>query len=256
MKTPIRAAFYYPWYPQTWPFGTHYHPTLGQYDSTPEIFSKHIELMQLAGIQAGIASWWDPGSVTDTHVAELLEAAAATSFRWALYYELESVGDPTVQQIEDDLAYILEKYAHHRGYLKVDRRPVIFVYSDDADAAASVDRWTTANAGRFYDVLKVFEGFRDVPNQPDSWHQYAPASAAESHLPYSYAISPGFWKADEPAPRLDRDPARFQQNVTDMVASGAQWQLITTFNEWGEGTAIEPSEEWGRTYLRLLRGVQ
>jgi hypothetical protein len=24
-----------------------------------------------------------------------------------------------------------------------------------------------------------------------------------------------------------------------MVASGATWQLITTFNEWNEGTAIE-----------------
>jgi hypothetical protein len=24
-----------------------------------------------------------------------------------------------------------------------------------------------------------------------------------------------------------------------MDASGARWQLITTYNEWGEGTAIE-----------------
>jgi hypothetical protein len=26
-----------------------------------------------------------------------------------------------------------------------------------------------------------------------------------------------------------------------MNASGAKWQLITTYNEWGEGTAIESS---------------
>lgn len=29
-----------------------------------------------------------------------------------------------------------------------------------------------------------------------------------------------------------------------MVASGEPWQLVTTFNEWGEGTATEPATEW------------
>ena len=29
-----------------------------------------------------------------------------------------------------------------------------------------------------------------------------------------------------------------------MVASGKQWQLVTTFNEWGEGTAVEGATEW------------
>jgi hypothetical protein len=28
-----------------------------------------------------------------------------------------------------------------------------------------------------------------------------------------------------------------------MVASNATWKLITTWNEWGEGTAVEPGEE-------------
>ena len=38
--------------------------------------------------------------------------------------------------------------------------------------------------------------------------------------------------------------ARWQQNVRDMVASGAPLQLVTTFNEWGEGTAVERRQEW------------
>jgi hypothetical protein len=29
-----------------------------------------------------------------------------------------------------------------------------------------------------------------------------------------------------------------------MVDSGEDWQLITTFNEWGEGTATESAREW------------
>ncbi|MGA2503553.1 MAG: hypothetical protein ABSG01_05625 [Anaerolineales bacterium] len=29
-----------------------------------------------------------------------------------------------------------------------------------------------------------------------------------------------------------------------MAASGAKWQLITTFSEWGEGTIVEPGTLW------------
>lgn len=29
-----------------------------------------------------------------------------------------------------------------------------------------------------------------------------------------------------------------------MAASKAQFQLVTTFNERGEGTAVEPATEW------------
>jgi len=92
--------------------------------------------------------------------------------------------------------------------------------------------------------LKVFGGFRNCPNQPDSWHQYGPASAAQQHGGYSYGISPGFWRADEASPRLERDVDRWNKNVRDMTASGEPWQLITTFNEWGEGTAIERCWDW------------
>jgi hypothetical protein len=37
---------------------------------------------------------------------------------------------------------------------------------------------------------------------------------------------------------------RWNQNVRDMAASSAAWQLVTTFNEWGEGTSVESAQEW------------
>ena len=39
-----------------------------------------------------------------------------------------------------------------------------------------------------------------------------------------------------------------------MVASGEPWQLITTWNEWGEGTAIEAAREWVGPYCGLCNG--
>lgn len=37
-----------------------------------------------------------------------------------------------------------------------------------------------------------------------------------------------------------------------MVASGEPWQLVTTFNEWGEGTQVEDARGYGSTYRRIL----
>ena len=49
---PVRAAFYYPWFPEAWnqsgmnPF-THYHPSLGFYDgASPTVIANHIKAMQ------------------------------------------------------------------------------------------------------------------------------------------------------------------------------------------------------------------
>jgi hypothetical protein len=261
---PVRAAFYYPWFPEAWkqqgmdPF-TQYHPSLGFYDSSASAtIHAHIQAMQYGGIQVGISSWWGAGTRSDNRVSTILGNTAGSSFRWTLYYEQESQGDPTVSQIASDLRYIRDHYAADPGFFKVGGRFVVFVYSDGPDACGMAARWSEANAGiNAYVVLKVFSGFKTCAAQPAGWHQYAPAKAADSQGGYSYAIGPGFNKANEASARLGRDLTRWAQNVRDMVASGAAFQLITTFNEWGEGTSVESATEWATAsgygaYLDLL----
>jgi hypothetical protein len=246
---PIRAAFYYPWFAEAWtqsgifPY-TNYTPSLGHYSSAdPSIIKKHIDMMQYAHIQAGISSWWGQGHHTDTKFAGLLAAAAGTNFRWALYYENESQLDPSVSQIQSDLTYIRNHYGNDPSFLRVNGKFVVFVYAAPNDGCGMADRWKQANTVGAYVMLKVFPGFSACASQPDGWHQYSPAVAADQQGTTSYAISPGFWLKGQPV-RLARDINRWTQNVKDMVASGANWQLVTTFSEWGEGTAVEPAAEW------------
>jgi len=248
---PIRAAFYYPWFPEAWnqqgmnPF-TKYHPKLGYYDSSASsTLAAHLAAFRYANINVGISSWWGQGSATDGRLPAILAATAGTPTRWTIYYEPEGTSDPSVSQLTSDLTYIRDHYGKDPSYLRIGGRFVVFVYADAADGCGMVDRWTQANAGiGAYLVLKVFPGYRTCANQPASWHQYAPANATDSQSGYSYTISPGFYKANETAPRLARDPVRWSTNVQSMIASGAPWQLITTFSEWGEGTAVENAAEW------------
>jgi hypothetical protein len=252
LTPPIRATFYYPWFPKNWSQdgidpATRYKPWLGLYDTSYPVIRAQIAAMQQAHIRAAIASWWGQNSFEDQHIPDLLSATANSgdnSVCWTLYYEPATTGG--VAQIRSDLAYIANRYTADPHYLHVNGKPVLFVYSRAESSAGDVQMWLDANAGQFYLNLQVFPGYRTAP-QPDSWHQYGPA-VAEDHQPgFSFSISPGFWKYNESSPRLARDPSRWATNVADMVASREPWQLVTTFNEWGEGTSVEDASDWHDT---------
>jgi hypothetical protein len=249
LNLPIRAAFYYPWFPEAWnqqeiyPY-TNYNPTLGFYDlSNPQIIQVQINAMLYAHIEAGIASWWGQGTNTDNRMPALLSATAGITFKWSIYYEPEGQGNPDVSTLTSDLTYLQNHYSNDPGYLRIDNRFVVFVYADANDGCDMVDRWHEANTMNAYIVLKVFPGYQACANQPEGWHQYAPANPVDAQGQYSYTISPGFWKVGE-NPRLARNLSAWRQSIRDMITSGADFQLVTTFNEWGEGTSVESADEW------------
>lgn len=251
---PARGTFFYPWFPEAWtqkgfsPF-TRYTPSLGFYDSSDvDVVDEHIRELDYAKIAVSIASWWGVGTHQEsTRIPQLLDrtAAVGSSLKWALYHEQEGQRNPTVAELQADLAYIGSNYATRPAYAHVNGKPVIFVYNPPDTACEVADRWSQASAGAWYVVLLVVLGYRTCLVQPDSWHNYPPAHAEDQRPGYSFTISPGFWRIDEPSPRLARDLDRFRQGIRNMIASQEPWQLITTFNEWGEGTAVERATEWG-----------
>jgi hypothetical protein len=251
---PVRAAFYYPWFAEAWrqngiePF-TSYHPSLGFYASADDaVRDAHLRALRHARIDAGIYSWWGQGSKEDARFDGMLARTNATGGtpRWALYHEREGNGpDPSAAAIASDLDHIRARYTADPAYLAIGGRPVIFVYADAGDGCAMADRWRQANASRgFFVVLKVFSGYRACAAQPDGWHQYAPSSRTDRQAGFSFAISPEFDLTGPDPPRLARDLEAFRAAVRAMVASGEPWQLVTTFNEWGENSATESAAEW------------
>lgn len=276
---PVRAAFYYPWYvggpdpvyPGAWnqafkPF-TQYQPVRGYYDSSnAAIVSAHVSDLIYAKFKAGIVSWWGQGSREDLRIPSLLSAAVGKDFYWAVYYEAEGntiagvtgSPDPTSAQITSDLNYITANYTSHPNYLHISGKPVIFVYGgaeDGGQAAGSLPsaRWFAANAGAaedWYYVLKVYGGYTGDAHQPPDWHQYGPAAATDQQGAHSFTVSPGYWAAPDTSPLLARDVASFSTNVQAMLAASVNWKLVTTYNEWVEGTSIEAANgASGRNYV-------
>ena len=276
MTLPARGTFYYPWFGEAWNQGsynpaTQYQPSAGYY-ATISMLSSHVQSMLYGGFDFAVSSWWGQGSKEDVRLSPLLTAAHGTRLMIAPYYEAEGNAvagvsgspNPTSAQLTDDLNYLASHYVSDPNYLWIAGKPALFVYGDGSDGCATATRWAVANAAatmQFYVVLKVFSGYSTCADQPANWHQYGPASASDSQGTHSYTISPGFFKFGESAPRLTRDPARWVQQVQAMNCSSAGLRLVTTFNEWGEGTAVESATAWasstGRgTYLDALHDYQ
>jgi hypothetical protein len=250
---PIHATFYYAWYPEAWfrdpvfPY-TRFEPTLEYYSAdNATVVRRHTDAMLYAHLDAGIYSWWgkDGYPPTDDRFWRYLAAARTTPLRWAIYYEREGYGDPSVEQIRSDLEYIRDRYASQPAYLKIGDRFVVYVYGNSEDSCDSTAaRWREANTVGAYVVLKGFAGFRNCGAKPDAWYQYSAALPEYDYAPDAFMIAPGFDEWNETEPRLSRDIDRWRADVEAMVASNARWQLVLTFNEWPEGTAVESARDW------------
>lgn len=242
----MRAAFYYPWYPEQWVQAGHrYTPVLGLYNSgNPAVMASHIDQMQYANVDVGIYSWWGRGSDTDKRFRQALDVAQERDFKWAVYYELDYNGKASWYfRVKPDLKHLAANYFDHPAYLHLNGRPVVYVYCPESSVKDAA-KWKKAHTefGAYVSLTDYPEWWTSKDNI-DSWHPYRPAerlaSVFDGPILYSMAVSAGFWGAGEAFPRLERNFVEWESAVSTMATYRPNWEFVY-FNEHGEGTAIEP----------------
>lgn len=286
LSPPIHAAFYYPWYHGPtdpnghWVEGHIYTPLLGEYVSNdPTIFRYHALMAYYARLNAFICSWWGQSDSfrTDESIKAFLTYLDRESsnpypnLKLCVYYEPESVLDPTAAQIKDDLDYLEANMFSRKSYLRVEGKPVVFVYHGGHGFATMVERWTDAKAlyGKpLYTNLQVYDGWAADP-EVDSWHQYPTVHDPDTYLDGSafsagsMTACPGFHNPNQgPDAPLPRNKTAFESAVSDLSFAD-KWRLINSFSEWGEASNVESATEFADStdeiafpngeYLQVLR---
>jgi glycoprotein endo-alpha-1,2-mannosidase len=219
------------------------YPSRGPYSSSdPEIIAAQMREIANAGIDTVIVSWWGVGSVEDARLPLVAEAARQERLRLAIHVE-PYVGR-TPASVAADIARL--RPLGFRDFYVYDSST-----ADDAGWAAALARVAGARVfantslvgkalrGRFqgiytYDVLvNGGASFRRVCKQ-----------AQATGLLCAPSVGPGF-HARRATPvtaiRDRRDGSVYDRSWASAVAAAAPMVTITSYNEWHEGTQIEPA---------------
>ena len=95
----------------------------------PAIIDRHIDLAKSHGLTGFITTWWGPGGYDDRAFATLLARAGQKGFKVTVYWETApGEGAAQIDRAVADLLYVLQRYGSADAFLKVDGKPVVFVY--------------------------------------------------------------------------------------------------------------------------------
>ena len=253
------GIFYYAWYgtPRVdgawlhWGQGEHappssigstYYPARGAYSSgDPAVVRAQMREIAAAGIDTVVVSWWGPGSIEDARLRPVAAAAVAAGLDVALHVEpwegrtprgvVEAIGDLRGLGIRD-----------------------VYVYDSTREPDGA---WRHALAGLV--GMRVFAhtplpgkalngGFQglytyDVLIHDGSAFGRMCASARRLGLACAPSVGPGFDASRATAERRVRernDGRRYDHMWTAALRAAPDVVTITSYNEWHEGTQIEP----------------
>lgn len=265
-----------------------YYPLIGPYDSNdPDVIEYHVLSAKVAGIDGFVIDWYLPESITDISLQKLAPIAAKYQFEFAACYE-EKVSFPgyrnpvtradSVNIAVGDFSYILNQYGSKNSYLKIDGKPSIFMFVGFGEFAGQAAVFNYMELAEIREKMKnpnwilfrqnldpvfwqsargSFEWVGD-----EAYHDWFQKSAKEmkSNKKIDYValgIGPGFdssgvssWGQDHKI--IPREDGKYYTQQWDR-AIGANPDLvqIITWNDFQEGSVIEPTFEFGNQYLDL-----
>jgi glycoprotein endo-alpha-1,2-mannosidase len=257
------SAFYYPWYGtpaldgayQHWSQNGHlppndiassYYPARGIYSSSDRlVLAAQMDEIEAAGIDEVAVSWWGRGSPEDARLSAVVAAAQIDGLTVAVH--VEPYPGRTVSTIVSDLAY-LRTYGVRTFYIY---RALDLPVADWAAAKAalhvggSVLFAQTALVGAA--AAAGFDGIYTYDIVTYSGNKFARIchEAHAMHLLCAPSVGPGYdarRAGSDPRVKPRRHGATYDAMWRAALAAKADRVTITSFNEWHEGTQIEPAD--------------
>lgn len=274
-RPPLVLSFYYTWFDEkTWSADKVPDFPAEKYVSRdPNAMARHIRQARGAGIDAFVVSWWGVGNPTEDNFKTMLDLARGMDFKLAIDFELTSPFFRSKDDAVRSLRHLISTHAQHPAYLRSEGKPVIFFWRQQL---YSLDEWQAIrNAvdperrtiwileGLDPTYLRVFDGLhlymiawaKNPQAELNKWPRRIQAYGDDKI--WVATVNPG---ADNrkttQAEKVVRDREGgeyYRETWRAAFSSTPDWIMITSWNEWPEGTMIEPSVTYGNLYLDITR---
>ena len=272
-----------------------FYPQRGPYSSMdPALLDEHFaEIKSLSPSLVIVLSWWGQASKkgtsdtqgvqTDNRIAGVLKAAERTGVLIA--WHLEPYPGRSARSVTEDVRYLESKYGSSPAVLREAGKAVFFIYDSYHVSAEDWQRelgskkgpkgifiglWLERHHGT--DILEGgFDGFYSYfasagfvyGATPRNWpHMCAEAKVRD--MACILSVGPGYvdegirpWNSHNTKDR--RGGAYFDDMFAAALEARPTSVSITSYNEWGEGTQIEPAVPYthaatGREYVDYGEG--
>ena len=262
-----------------------------------DAIERHVGWARDSGIDALVSAWFGPGddNPTESNFRQLLDAGRAKGLRAALLVETDSDQFyPDRSALVTALRHALSVHAAHPAYLRVDGRPVFFIWNPksvyspgggrvNANGPAAVSAWASIldevdperhalwiAEGEYAGMLDVFAGLfpysigwapspgGQLQSYAGRVRQYNAANGTDKR--WIATAMPGYDDTRLPGRgrvfAVDRaEGAYYETTFRAAIATRPSWIMISSFNQWLEGHQIEPSASYGTKYLEPTRAL-
>lgn len=272
-QPPHVFAFYYAWYDEgVWTQNQVPDLPAEPYASRdPNAIARQIDQAHGAGIDSLVVSWLGPGNPTDERFKLMLDIANQKQFAMSIDFEANHYGSR--EALINALTYVRDQLMPHGAFARVNGKPILFFWRQQV---RSVDEWRAIRAvvdpnhdqiwiaeGVNIAYQAVFDGHHlysiawspDVHRTLNDWGQRVRRAGADKL--WVATVMPGYddtrtARADKFA-RDRRGGDFYRETWRAALDSQPDLLVINSFNEWVEGSMIEPSVTYGNLYLDLTR---
>jgi hypothetical protein len=261
------SAFYYPWYATSAHDGSYQHwsqrghtppndiasafyPARGIYSSADRlVVGEQMDELHTAGVDEIAVSWWGRGSAEDARLPVVLAAARARGISVAAH--LEPYPGRTVAGTIDDVHYLHGLGIRTFYVYRALELPSLDWLAANATLRAEGDVMIAQTALVGAAAAAGFAGvytYDIVVYSGDKFMRLC-TQAHKAHLICAPSVGPGYDArrgSGDPTIKLRRNGATYDHMWRAAIAAHADRVTITSYNEWHEGTQIEPAARPGR----------
>ena len=195
------------------------------------------------GVRQIVVSWWGKGSPEDARLPAVLAAARSRGLDVAVH--LEPYGGRTVASVGTDVAYlrtlgVRDFFVYHATDFAAGDWAALTAHLSGVRMFAQTPLAGFAKAGRFQGVYTY-----DILTEGGAKFARFCAEAHREGLLCAPSVGPGY-NADratgDPRGKQRRSGATYDAMWTAALRAHADFVTITSYNEWLEGTQIEPAQ--------------